>query len=74
MVVSDLKKGERAVVLRVDASPALKERLRMLDISTGANIVVFRVSPFRATYLVGAGSAKVALRREVAKKIQVFRR
>ena len=74
MVVSDLKKGDRAVILRVELSDAVKERLRVLDIRPGAEIVVFRISPFRATYLLGAGHSKVAIRREISKKVQVFRR
>lgn len=73
MTVCDLKKGEQAVVLRVEAEEPLKERLRMLNISVNRNITVLKVSPFGKTFLLGAGSATVAMRREVANSIRVFR-
>ncbi len=73
MTVCDLKKGEQAVVLRVEAEEPLKERLRMLNISVNRNIIVLKVSPFGKTFLLGAGSATVAMRREVASSIRVFR-
>ena len=73
MTICDLKKGERATVLRVETDELLKERLRMLNISTNRDVTVLKVSPFGKTFLLGAGSATVALRREIANAIRVFR-
>lgn len=70
MDITDLQCGERAVVASVEAPAPLKERLRALNIRTGEALVLLRVSPFRRTYLVQAGST-VAIRREVAQCVKL---
>lgn len=73
MTVCDLKKGERAVVVRVETDEPLKERLRMLNVTGNRKITLLKTTPFGKTFLLGAGSAMVALRREVALAIKVTR-
>ena len=73
MNICELKKGERAVVLKVEHPDPVRERLRYLGIYTGAKIVLLKASFFKKTYLVQAGGAKVALGREVALGIRVWR-
>ncbi|MGN0822804.1 MAG: ferrous iron transport protein A [Candidatus Gallimonas sp.] len=72
MTLSDLNRGDRAVVMRTDVTPALRERLRALNVFPNSKISVLKVSIFRKTFLIAAGSVKVAIRREVASAIRVF--
>ncbi len=73
MTVCDLKKGERAVVLRVDLSGDEQARLRFLNVYKGANLTLLKVSRFKKTWLIQARSAKFAVRREIAEGIRVWR-
>ena len=73
MNICDLKKGERAVVFHVNLPVAMRERLRFLGIYSGAKLVLLKVSLFKKTFLVQAGSAKVALGRDVAEEVRVCR-
>ncbi len=69
MNVCDLKLNERAVVEKVEAPDALKERLRYLDVYAGADILLLKISFRKKTYLLQAGSCKLAVSREVAEGI-----
>lgn len=73
MTVCDMKKGTRALVLKVEQPDAVRERLRFLGIYKGAKIVLLKVSLFKSTYLVQAGSARAALGKDVASGIFVWR-
>lgn len=73
MNVCDLKKGERAVVLKVELPDAVRDRLRFLNVYKGANIVLLKVSFRKKTYLLQARSAKFALDRQTAEGIRVWR-
>ena len=72
MNISDLKKGMHAVVWKVEQPAPMRERLRFLGVYAGAKITVLKVSLFKRSYLVQAGSAKVALGREVAEGVRVW--
>jgi len=69
MNVCDLKPNERAVVTQVDAPAALKERLRYLDVYAGADVMLLKISFRKKTYVLQAGSCKLAVSKEVAKGI-----
>ncbi len=73
MTVCDLKKGERAVVLKVELNEEMSGRLRYLNVYKGAKVTLLKVSLFKKTWLLQAKSAKIALRREVAQGIRVWR-
>ena len=73
MDITQLKRGERAVILSVEAPATLKERLSALNLRTGAEVFLLKTSLFKRTYLVRAGSV-VALRREVAQCVKITRR
>ena len=73
MTICDLQRGDRAVVLKVELESSVRERLRALDLYTGATLSVLKVSLFKKTYLVEAKSAKVALGREIASGVRVWR-
>ena len=74
MNICGMKAGERAQVVSVEFDDKVRERLRYLGILAGAEILLLKVSFFKKTYLVQAGSAKVALGREVAEGITVCRK
>ena len=69
-----MKAGERAEVLKVGFEEQVRQRLRYLGITAGAQIVLLKVSLFKKTYFVQAQSAKLAIGREVAEGITVCRR
>lgn len=71
MDITDMKRGERALVSLVSCSPALKERLRTLNVRAGGVVRLLKVSFFKKTYLLSAGGTKLAVRREVAKCILI---
>ncbi len=73
MNITGLKQGERGIVTAVSCEPALKERLRTLNVRAGGVVRVLKVSLFKKTYLLSAGGTKVALRKEVAECIAVRR-
>ncbi len=73
MNISDLKRGERAVVLKVELERELRERLLSLQIHAGAKLLVLKVSPFRRVWIVQAGSGKIAMDRETAQGVRVWR-
>lgn len=66
MNITDLKRGDRAIVSAVECSPRLKERLRTLNVRAGGVIRILKVSFFKKTFLLQAGGSRVALSREVA--------
>ncbi len=72
MNLCDLKRGKSAVVLKVTQDEAVRERLRALGIYTGAKIRLLKVSLFKRTFLLQAGSSKVALGREVAAGVRIW--
>ena len=72
MTICDIKRGTRVVVLKVEASEPVRERLCALGIHTGSKITVLKVSLFKRTFLVQAGPNKIALGRDVASEIRVW--
>ena len=71
MSVCDMKTGEKAAVKEVELPAQVRERLRYLGITAGAQIVLLKVSFFKNTYLIQAQSAKIAIGREVAEGIKL---
>lgn len=74
MNVCDMKAGEEAVIKEVELADRVKERLRYLNVTAGAPLVLLKVSFFKKTYLIQARSAKIAIGREVAEGIKVCRK
>ncbi len=73
MTVCDMKKGMRAIVLKVEGAEAIRERLRFLGIYKGAKLVLLKVSFMKSTYLVQAGSSRAALGKDVAAGVYVWK-
>ncbi len=73
MKVSELKRGEHAVVMKVELPMLLKERLRSLGIYTGAKFVMLKTSFRKKVFLIQTGGAKVALDYELAEGVRVLK-
>ena len=74
MNLAQVKKGESAVILRVDAEQSIRERLRMLNVAPGMSIIVIRYSIFKSSMLLESDGLRIGLRRELAEKISVMQR
>ena len=72
MTICDLKRGARAVVLKVDADAPVRERLHSYGLFTGAKFTLLRVSMFKKTYLLQVGGTRVALGRDVAAGVRIW--
>lgn len=70
MKLSELLPGQAAQVLRVDLPPALQERLRGLNVRPGVRVRALRRAPFGGGLLVEAAGVRLALRDELATKIE----
>ncbi len=68
MVLSDLRRGDRAVVLEVGGR--FRQALAVLGVYAGAKIAVLRVSPRGHTFLIQA-DGKTILAREAAREVRV---
>ncbi len=73
MNICDLKKGERAVVIKVECVGELRDRLISLGLFCGAKITLLKVSPLKHSYLVSVGSGKVALAKVIADKVRIWK-
>lgn len=73
MNLSELKKGEKATILRIDADSDLKNRLMSFGVIRGAVVEVSECSPAKKTIKIAVGSTMLALRVEEAQHIEVSR-
>ena len=73
MTICDLQRGDRALVQKVELEGELREKLLSLQIHAGARLTVLKVSPFRRVFVVQAGSSRLALGREVAGGVRIWK-
>lgn len=73
MTLSQLKKGDRALIRRVVAEPELRTRLHSFGIVPGEELTVKGCSLGRKTMEIDVDGTLLALRREEAEKIEVER-
>ncbi len=71
MNLDELKTGQSANICAVNVSGKLSERLNMLNIFEGAKVTLLRRAPFGGGFLLEAGGVRLALRKNIAEKIQV---
>lgn len=69
--LSELTVGRSAAVTAVDAPPALRERLRMLNVAEGCTVRLLRRAPFGGGLLLDAAGVRLALRDTLAARIEV---
>lgn len=71
MSVFDLKIGESAVVKSVAVDGAAGERLASLGVKKGQIITAVAFSVFRGSVLITIGYNRLAVRKSVARRIEV---
>ncbi len=71
MVLSDLVKNERAIIVRINADRALKDRLLSFGVIKGEELKVKGCSIGKQTMEIDVSGTLLALRKEEADKIEV---
>jgi len=71
MKLSDLKKGDQAIIKKIVAEESLKQRLASFGVGKEAELIVETYSIKRKTYEIIVDGTMIALRDEEAKKIEV---
>ena len=71
MLLTDLKKHQKAVVKKINATPELKQRLFSFGIVKGSPIEVVDCSLNKSTIEIKVGNTLLALRENEAKAIEV---
>ena len=72
MVLSDLHKGDRAEIVKVNANKALRDRLTSLGVMRGETLYIRECSLAKQTMEIEIdGSTHIALRAVEASKIEV---
>lgn len=71
MLLIEIKKGDRAKILNIQADKALKDRLNSFGVMRGEILLVKRCSLAKQTMEIEVGSTLIALRADEAKKIEI---
>jgi ferrous iron transport protein A len=71
MVLSELHKGDKAQIVKLDADKALRDRFASFGIMPGEDVSVKECSLAKQTIEVEVGATTIALRKEEADKIEV---
>lgn len=71
MHIIDLTKGDKAIIIKISADKALKDRLNSFGIMKGEELTVKGCSLAKQTIEIEVGSTHIALRADEAKLIEV---
>jgi ferrous iron transport protein A len=71
MVLSDLKKGQEAIIKTIKATSKLKQRLHSFGVIPGEKLELKECSIARQTMEIEVDNTLIALRRTEADKIEV---
>ena len=71
MVLSDLRKGDKAEIIKIHADKALKDRLTSFGVMRGENLFVKGCSIAKQTMEIEVGSTLIAVRADEAGKIEI---
>lgn len=71
MILSDLKKGSRAEIVKINADKALRDRLNSFGVMKGEELLVKGCSLAKQTMEIEVGSTLIAVRADEARKIEV---
>jgi len=72
MVLSDIKKGDKAEIVKIHADKALKDRLSSFGVMRGEVLHVKGCSIAKKTMEIEVGSTLIALRADEADKIEII--
>jgi len=71
MVLTDIRKGDKAEIVKVHADKALKDRLTSFGVMRGEILFVKGCSLAKQTMEIEVGSTLIALRADEAEKIEI---
>ncbi len=71
MRLNELTKGDRAIIVKIDADKALKDRFSSFGVMRGEEILVKGCSLAKQTMEIEVGSTLIAVRADEAEKIEV---
>lgn len=71
MKLTELTKGDKAEIIKIDADKALKDRFNSFGVMRGEEILIKGCSLAKQTMEIEVGSTLIALRRDEAEKIEV---
>jgi ferrous iron transport protein A len=71
MLLNELRKGDRAEIIKVYADKALRDRFGSFGIMRGEEILIKACSLARQTMEIEVGATAIALRADEAEKIEV---
>ena len=73
MKLTELTKGEKAEIIKIDAEKALRDRLTSFGVMRGEELLVKGCSLAKQTMEIEVGSTLIALRKDEAEKIEVLK-
>jgi len=71
MKLSELRKGDKAEIIKIHADKALKDRLNSFGVMRGEGLLVKGCSLAKQTMEIEVGSTLIAVRADEAEKIEV---
>ena len=71
MLLTDIRKGDKAEIVKIHADKALKDRLTSFGVMRGEILSVKGCSLARQTMEIEVGSTLIALRADEAEKIEI---
>jgi ferrous iron transport protein A len=71
MYLIDLKKGNKASIVKIHADKALRDRLNSFGVMRGEELMVKGCSLAKQTMEIEVGSTLIAVRADEAKRIEV---
>ncbi|MEA2048983.1 MAG: FeoA family protein [Campylobacterota bacterium] len=72
MVLTDIRKGDSAEIVKIHADKALKDRLNSFGVMRGEVLFVKGCSIAKQTMEIEVGSTLIALRADEAEKIEII--
>jgi len=72
MVLTDIRKGDKAEIVKIHADKALKDRLVSFGVMRGETLFVKGCSLAKQTMEIEVGSTLIALRADEAEKIEII--
>ncbi|WP_415406191.1 FeoA family protein [Sulfurovum sp. CS9] len=71
MILTELTKGDRAEIVKINADKALRDRLNSFGVMRGEELTVKGCSIAKQTMEIEVGSTLIAVRSDEADKIEV---
>ncbi len=71
MKLSEVKKGQKGKILKIEGDKALKTKIIRMGIFEGDEFLVDHVTPFNSNVVIKLKDLKIALRNDEAESIKV---